>query len=102
MYIVGIIDIVTLERYDWSHGNLTKTAITKQSEPKLWEDTSKARCCIIDTLASYDDMLAEKVINIESYASVSTACVVKSLGKCVTSQVSFPFNRGVSAHTLII
>ncbi|KRT78325.1 hypothetical protein AMK59_7290, partial [Oryctes borbonicus] len=88
--ISGLIDVLTLEKYDWSSNTLKKSILNKNSEDKLWEDTHKARCAIIDTLTAYDDVLAENVINSGSYASISTSAIVTSLKSTIMEQAVVP------------
>lgn len=55
---------------------------------KVYEKVQDARNLVIDTLANYDDTLAEKVIKSGSYKSVLTTDIVASLQKVVLMQVN--------------
>ncbi|GJQ76640.1 hypothetical protein Trydic_g15500 [Trypoxylus dichotomus] len=85
--ISGLIDVLTLEKYDWSSNTLKKFTISKDMDAELWEDMQKARCAIIDTLTTHDDVLAENVINSGSYASIPTSAIVTSLKSTIMKQV---------------
>ncbi|KAI4468846.1 translation elongation factor g-related [Holotrichia oblita] len=88
--ISGLVDILTLEKYDWSSKVLKKSILNKKTDCQLWEDTQKARCEIIDTLTEYDDALAEKVINSASYASIPTSVILCSLKRTMLAQTVVP------------
>lgn len=91
-----MVDILTLEKYDWFSKVLQKSTLSKKNDSQLWEAAQKARCEIIDTLTEYDDALAEKVINSASYASIPTSVILCSLRTTMLAQVKHFFTENVS------
>lgn len=67
--------------------HVQRIEITEKSEPLLFEETKGARSRLIDVLSSYDDSLANLIINSESLDSVTIVDVVKALRQVTLSQV---------------
>ncbi|KAK6635136.1 hypothetical protein RUM44_000385 [Polyplax serrata] len=63
----GVVDLLNLEKFTWRESsiNFTKKALNPE-DGDLWENATKARLTLIETLADLYDEIAEIIINDES------------------------------------
>lgn len=87
----GIIDLLTLEKYQYStdaKNVFTKSPLTEKSDGALWEGAKLERSKLIDALSGLDDYLANVVISSESLDDIKTVDVAKALRNVTLEQVN--------------
>lgn len=76
-----------LLKYDKAK-SINKIDLTEEKYPEYWDKAASMRSSLIDKLTSYDDELANTVINSESLDNISTVDIVKALKQVTEKHVS--------------
>ncbi|XP_015585410.1 ribosome-releasing factor 2, mitochondrial [Cephus cinctus] len=96
--LVGIIDIITLERIIFdskSQGRkMTKTKLTESEDGHLWEIANEKRRILTDKLSGLDDELANIIIKQESLDAVPSQILVDAIHKSTVNRKGVPVLLG--------
>ncbi|XP_050296750.1 ribosome-releasing factor 2, mitochondrial [Anthonomus grandis grandis] len=101
--LVGIIDVLSQELISYgstTNKNISRTQLSKKEHPELFDKAQKARIKVIEQLSDFDDELANKVISLESFDSISTIEVVKALRNVTQERRAVPVLLGSSYKNL--
>ncbi|XP_076268400.1 mitochondrial ribosome recycling factor 2 isoform X2 [Rhynchophorus ferrugineus] len=97
--LVGILDVLTSQLIQYGHGEEKKVVevkLTESNHPELFSQVQEALHKIIDTLTDFDDELANKVINLESYDDIIADDLVKALQSVTNERRAVPVVLGSS------
>lgn len=67
--------------------SINTTQLTEEKHPGYWQEAASMRCNLIDKLTSYDDELANIVINSESLDNIATIDIVNALKQVTKKHV---------------
>ncbi|XP_030765251.1 ribosome-releasing factor 2, mitochondrial isoform X2 [Sitophilus oryzae] len=93
------VDVVTSELIKYGQGknkNMLKEPLTEKEFPKLFSEAKEARVKAIETLADFDDELANTVIASESFENISNDDIIISLVKVTNQKTAVPVLLGSS------
>lgn len=88
-----------MEKIIWTQGRgmkFTKRKLNETQDGFLFERAQEKHASLIDTLSSYDDELAEIIIQQESLHNLNTQQIVDAIRRCTIAMKAFPVLCGSS------
>ncbi|XP_071453896.1 ribosome-releasing factor 2, mitochondrial isoform X1 [Hetaerina americana] len=96
--LIGLVDLITMEKLIWdkksdagSQGKeYSRQLLCVKEDGLLWEIAMDARCSLVEKLADFDDLLAEKIISDESLESIPPEALLSTLNSATVSLKGVP------------
>ncbi|KAK9875490.1 hypothetical protein WA026_007880 [Henosepilachna vigintioctopunctata] len=92
--LVGLVDILSLEKLSFSNSKFERIQLTETDHPKLWTEAKILRSKVVDKISEYNEELADKIIAEDSIDNIKTTDIVNAIKQETQRQMIVPVILG--------